>query len=187
MARKSSITFLAPPIKAEVDRLIREGRYTIDDIVAHLRGLGVPRDEISRSAVGRYKQKAEKQMERWKEAQELAATWSKKWEDDPDGDVSQLLGQMLRSVAYQVMADLGDREEVADAGEVMFLAKALKDLAHSEKLRADVAIIVRRELRKLTEQKLDEIEKEKASDGQRRFDPDTLRRVREEIYGIYDT
>ncbi len=184
MARKSSIVQLDPPIKSEVDRLIREGRYTIDDIVAHLRGLGEA--EVSRSAIGRYKQKAERQMERWKEAQGLAATWSKTWAEDPDGDVAQLLGQMLRSVAYQTMGDMGERDEGVAANEVMFLAKALKDLAQAERFRADVAIIARRELKKLTEKKLDEIEQEKV-DGQRRFDPETLRRVREEIYGIYDT
>lgn len=148
MARKSSITFLAPPIKAEVDRLIREGRFTIDDIVAHLRGLGVSRDEISRSAVGRYKQRAEKQMERWKEAQEIAATWAAKWEEDPNGDVAQLLAQMFRSIAYQTMGSMADSDEPVKPGDLMFLAKALKDVAHSDKLRADLELVIRKQIAK---------------------------------------
>ena len=51
MPPKSTIIRLPPEIRAEVDRLIREGAATTDEIVAALRELGA---ETSRSAVGRY-------------------------------------------------------------------------------------------------------------------------------------
>lgn len=148
MARKSSIQQLDPRLRDAVDELIREGRYTLDDIVAHLAKLNGGEAPVSRSALGRYAQRAEEQMRRYREAREVAKVWVDKFENEPDGDVARLLPEMLRSVAFQTLGSLGDREESAEAQEVMFLAKAMKDLASADVLTTQRILKIREETAK---------------------------------------
>lgn len=141
MSRKSSIKQLDPRIKAEVDAAIREDRATIDDIVAIIHALG---GDASRSAVGRYKQRAEEQMKRYREAQEVAKVWIGKLQTDPEGDVGRLLAEMLRTTAFQTIGDIDE----ATPQDIMFLGKALKDLASADTLTANRIMVVRREAAK---------------------------------------
>lgn len=141
MARKSSIKQLDPRIRTAVDSAIREDRATIEDIVAIIRELG---GSASPSAVGRYKKKAEEQMKRYREAQEVAKVWIGKLQTDPEGDVGRLLAEMLRTTAFSTLGDLDE----ASPQDIMFLGKALKDLASADKLTADRIMVVRREAAK---------------------------------------
>lgn len=141
MSRKSSIKQLDPRIKSAVDEAIRDDRATIDDIVAIIGRMG---GDASRSAVGRYKQKAEEQMKRYREAQEVAKVWIGKLQTDPEGDVGRLLAEMLRTTAFQTIGDIDE----ATPQDIMFLGKALKDLASADTLTANRILVVRRELAK---------------------------------------
>lgn len=138
MSRKSSVKGLDPRIREAVDAAIREGRATIDDVVAIIRAMGA---DVSRSAVGRYKQRAEAQMQKYREAQEVAKVWIGKLQADPEGDVGRLLSEMLRTVAFQTVGDM----EAAVPEDLMFLARALKDLASADKLTAERILKVRQE------------------------------------------
>lgn len=141
MARPSSVKRLDPSVRAAVDDAIREGRATIEDIVALLRNMGA---QVSRSAVGRYKQRAEEQMKRYREAQEVAKVWIGKLTTDPEGDVGRLLAEMLRTTAFQTIGDIDE----ATPQDIMFLGKALKDLASADTLTANRILVVRREAAK---------------------------------------
>ncbi len=141
MAGKSSVKQLDPRIKAEVDTAIRDGRATIDQIVALIHDMG---GEASRSAVGRYKRNAEEQLKRYREAQEVAKVWIGKLQTDPEGDVGRLLAEMLRTTAFQTLGDIDE----ASPQDIMFLGKALKDLASADKLTAERILVVRREAAK---------------------------------------
>lgn len=141
MSRKSSIKQLDPRIRTEVDAAIRDDRATVDDIVAIIRELG---GNASRSAVGRYKQRAEEQMKRYREAQEVAKVWIGKLQTDPEGDVGRLLAEMLRTTAFQTIGDIDE----ATPQDIMFLGKALKDLASADTLTANRIMVVRREAAK---------------------------------------
>ena len=171
MPRKSNITQLAPGVREAVDAAIREGRATIAEIVAMIRAMG---GAASKSAVGRYKQQAESQMARYREAQEVAKVWIGKLQTEPDGDVGRLLAEMLRTTAFQTMGDL-------DAGtpqDVMFLAKALKDLASADKLTAERILAVRREAAKEAAEKVSAIGKSKG------LSKATVDELRKEILGV---
>lgn len=148
MARKSSIQQLDPRLREAIDGLIRDGRHTLDDIVEHLAKLNGGEAPVSRSALGRYAQRAEEQMRRYREAREVAKVWVDKFENEPDGDVARLLPEMLRSVAFQTLGSLGDRKESAEAQEVMFLAKAMKDLASADVLTTQRILKIREETAK---------------------------------------
>lgn len=145
MGRKSRIAQLEPAVKAECDRLIREGRATIDQIVAHLRGLGV---ELPRSTVGDYKKRLEGQLARYLEAQEIAGVWVAKLGEQPESQTGQLLAEMLKSLAFRSLAQMHEREEAgAEPQELMLLARALKDVAGAQKTDLDYRQRVRAEFR----------------------------------------
>lgn len=171
MARKSTIRGMDPRIREAVDAAIRDGRATIDEIVSIVRSLG---GDASRSAVGRYKQQAEAQMQRYREAQEVAKVWIGKLQADPEGDVGRLLAEMLRTSAFQTLGDL----DSADPQSLMFLAKALKDLASTDKLTADRILLVRREAAKEAAEKISAVGKAKG------LSAETVAELRKEILGV---
>lgn len=144
MGQKSSIARLDPRLKEAVDRAVREGRATIDEIVASILSMG---GEVSRSAVGRYVQSARARMERYREAQEVASVWVRKMEETPAGDVGRLNAELLRTVAFQVLSEIGGSGGAeATPNEIMLLARAIKDLASADKTSTDRELRVRREV-----------------------------------------
>lgn len=171
MAGKSSIKQLDPQIKAAVDEAIRENRHTIDDIVALIVEMG---GEASRSSVGRYKLKAEEQMQKYREAQEVAKVWVGKLQQDPEGDIGRLLGEMLRTVAFQTIGDM----DAGSSMDIMLLAKALKDMAGADKLTAERILKVREDATREAAEKVTAMAKTKG------LTADTVAALRAEILGV---
>lgn len=175
MAKRSSITTLDPAIREVVDKLIREGRASIDEIVAHLRLLGA---EVSRSAVGRYRQRAEVQMQRFREAQEISKVWIGRLQDDPQGDVGRLLSEMLKTVAFEVVGDLGEDSQQASPKDVMLLSSALKNIGQFEKQNLERELRVRKEVAAEAAEKVGSV-------GKRlNVSPEALATIRREVYGL---
>lgn len=143
MARKSTVTKLDARLREAVDGLVRDGRYTLDEILDHLAQLNGGTAPVSRSALGRYAQQAEEQMKRYREAQNVAKVWIGRLEDEPDGDVARLLPEMLRTIAYQTMNQLGSSEAGANPQEVMFLSKALADLGKANTAALQIELKLR--------------------------------------------
>ena len=174
MGRQSSINKLEPRIREAVDRLVRDGRATIDEIVDAIDALG---GEASRSSVGRYVKNAREQMQRYREAQEVAKVWVGKLEEDPKGDVGRLLSEMLRTVAFQVIGELGDEDDIG-AGDIMLLARAIKDLASADKTNLDRELRVRQEVAKQAAEKAAKIAKKGGMSAE------TVAEIRREILGV---
>ena len=143
MPRKSSIKKLPHQIKTEIDRLLSDGRTTIDEIVLHLKKLGVT---VSRSAVGRYSQKFEDVSRKMREAREISASFAQELGDLKNDEVGRQLTEMLRTVIFNVLIPKVSKEEVAvKPSDLMLMAKAIKDLSSANKLSADLELKVRKE------------------------------------------
>ncbi len=142
MPKRSKISYLDKGLRDQVDALVRQGR-TIEDIVGHLKEWGA---EVSRSSVGRYKKKYEDSLARYREAQEVAAVWVAKLGEDPNGDVGRLIAEMLKTVAFQTLAEMGDTEAAAKPQDIMRLAKAIKDLEGAGKLSLERELKIRKEM-----------------------------------------
>lgn len=130
MGRKSSIDQLDPRLRDELDRLIRDRRFTIDAILAHMQQMGAP---LKRSAIGDYKKRSEERLARYREAQEVAGTWVRSLGESPDSKTGQLLAELLKTVAFRTLADMQDSDAGAEPEELMLLARALKDMAGAQK------------------------------------------------------
>lgn len=177
MAPKSSIE-LDPRIKDAADALIRDGK-TVNEILDALLALGA---SVSHSAVGRYTYKTRATMAKLQEAREVAKVWADKFGAEPEGDVGQLVGQVLHAVAFSQASQMADAEPGAENApgprEVMFLAGALKDIASASKINADRILKVRKETAV------------KAADAAvavakaRGLTPDAVAEIRQKILGV---
>jgi len=177
MSRRSSVNAISAEARDELDRMVREGRATIDQIrnrLLELEGEEAP----SRSAIGRYVQSAKQQMERYRQAQEVAKVWVGKLEEEPDGDVGRLLSEMLRTVAFSSLSELGDDEHAADAKDIRFLAQAIKDLASADKISAERELRIRQEVARQAADKAGEVAKRGG------LSKDAVQELRREILGV---
>lgn len=134
MGRRSSLEALPKELQDALHRLIRDGR-TIEEIREHLGALGA---EVSKSATGRYVKSARESMERYKQASSVAGQWVAQLGENPSGDVGTLLAEMLKTVAFQMLVQVGDAVEEGGKGapkpmDVMLLAKAIRDLEATSK------------------------------------------------------
>lgn len=181
MAQRSAIGKLPHEIRDQVHRLIRDG-VTIDAIVERLEALGA---EVSRSSVGRYKQKYEGLLERYREAQEVAAVWVRKLGEDPQGDVGQLCAEMLKTVAFQTLANMADTEaEKADPKAIMMLAKSIKDLEGAAKISAERELKVRKAVAAELLGKLDAAEKDAEVAGEPGLSAARIAQLRRDFLGV---
>ena len=154
MPQKSSIEKQAPEIREAIDKAIRENRATIDEVHEMALEMGA---DVSRSAVGRYKKSAEEQMRKWREANEISKIWVGKLEESGDSEMDRMLAEMLKTVAFQTLNSMGDDEEnPTKPGDIMFLAKGLKELAGAEKLTVERISKIRQETAEKAAEKAEE-------------------------------
>ena len=139
MARRpSSILRLPPELVRELNAQIADGRMTVDELTAFVRERA-PEANISRSAVGRHKVSAERTLKRVQEAQEVAGTIVKELKADSQGDVTRLLSELLKTLAYKTLGQMTDDEDegggggTIDAQSLSFLARAIKDISSADK------------------------------------------------------
>lgn len=173
MGRKSSIAILDPRLKAAIDDAITQGRATIDDIVQMVRGMG---GDVSKSAVGRYKKSVEERLADFRQKQAVAGEWMRQLRADPDGDIGQMLAQMLKLIAHQTQTDM--LEAGADAKEIAMLARAIKDMTAIEKARLDLEARARREA---TEAAADQAERSARDAG---LSADRAAQIRRDVLGL---
>lgn len=140
MAARSSIARLPQQLLDVCHRLIREGK-TIHEITDKLNELDA---EISKSAVGRYVKSSREQMQRFREAQEVAGRWVTELGENSKGDVATLCQQMLTGIAFQTLDQVAQQQlqdgdadakpaKPVKAMDLMLFAKALESLESSSK------------------------------------------------------
>lgn len=176
MAAKSKIAQLDPRVRGAVDDAVREGRASIDEIVLLIKSMG---GEASRSSVGRYVKNASEQLKKFREAQEIAKVWIGKLHADPEGDVGRLLAEMLKTVAFQQIADMGEGDAGSSPMDLMLVAKALDHLSRSQKVDVDRWVKVREKIG--TQLKALE---EKAARPGGKITVEDLQAIRQDVYGI---
>lgn len=177
MGRRSSVSRLPPEIRSQLDRWIRDGSATLDELVEALRDLGPEGETVSRSALHRYRQRMEQVGAKLRAAGEVSRVWVEELGESPDGDVGQLVQQLLSTVAMNAaMGALEDDEDGGiDARDLHFLARAVKDIESSRKTWVE------------REQKVRELVKARAAEvvqqeGRRAgISEDTVRRIEEEL------
>lgn len=184
MGRKSSIDTLPEEVRRWLERALSEQNFTgYEGLEALLHEKGF---SISRSAIHRYGQKIERRFAAIKASTEAARLITEGAADDQDAR-SEAVIALIQTELFESIINLQEAavEENIDPIERMnIMSKVAKNIAtltrasiSQKQFKADV--------QSKLEAKFKALEAESASAGKgRHIDAETLRIVREEIYGI---
>ncbi len=129
--RKSKVNLLPEEIRQTLNAFIRSGEMTQKDIRAEVNKLieeaGLPEDaKLSRTGFNRYAKRMEEMGQRLRQSREVAEVWTSKLGDKPTTDISKLLQEFVRTMAFetsmQMMEDAEEKQEI-------IAPKALNQLA----------------------------------------------------------
>ena len=179
MGRKSSLRRLPPEILQEVNRLLSEGRFTLAEILEHLRGMGI--ETVSRSALGRQKQKIDKIAAKLRQSREMTEALVK--EIGPsvvEGQQGRLLVQTLRDLVFDHLAARVEEGDVDDPKALMALARTLKDMAQANRLDQDFEAKVRERVQKETVKAVEDVTREAG------LSAETVEAIKSRILGVKD-
>lgn len=111
--RRSKVHKLPADIKNTLDELLRNGRMTQQDILREVNALAkaAGADTLSRSGLNRYSTKMEQMGSRIREAREVSDAWISKLGTEPSGEVSQLLIEMVRTLAFDSVLQHAESDE----------------------------------------------------------------------------
>ncbi|ABS69725.1 Mu-like prophage FluMu protein GP27 [Xanthobacter versatilis] len=192
MGKRSSVDVLPQEVKDWLMRL-REQGATYDQIVAKLRemdSLAVPIP--SRSALHRHMQEAERTKEMVDRQRVVAEAMVKELGEVDDSRVTRGNIAMLHAILTRVQQTALDAMMTGDgnidmsAGEVMQLAKALDHLGKAAKddvaRTAAIRKLAKEEVLKTAEAAVGAAE----AGGHAMSGEELLRKIREDIYGIYE-
>lgn len=123
--QQSTIDRLPDDIREQLNALLRDPRVTQLDAVQRINAIlseaDIP-DQLSKSAVNRYKLRMDKVGERIRQSREVAKMWIGRLGAEPQGEVGKLLNEMVRNLAFDATVAMAD-------GEAPIEPKMLKDMA----------------------------------------------------------
>jgi hypothetical protein len=162
MPRQSSIRRLPPEIRELIGTLL--DRHTLDEVVEHLGQLNEP-PEVSRSALGRYKQHLDKVGEKLRRSREVAEALIQKLGNAPESKALRLNVELMHGVLMDLALSANEEGEAAegdkakgvvlDAQDAMWLSKALDHLSRASKADAELVGKIREQAAKEAQAKLD--------------------------------
>lgn len=129
--RKSKVNLLPEDIRQTLNAFIRSGDMTQKDIRVEINkmiddaGLG-DEAKLSRTGFNRYAQKMEEMGARLRQSREVAEVWTSKLGDKPTSDISKLLQEFVRTMAFETSMKMMD---AADEDGKPIPPKALNQLA----------------------------------------------------------
>lgn len=159
MGRRSSIHRLDPKIVAEINGLLERGR-TLDEILAALRNIGV--SEISRSALGRYKQSYDEVIASVRESRQVAEVLVKEFGTDTEPKAMRANIEMMQALVSRLGREI-TRGETLDVKQIAILSGALESLGRASKTDLETMTKLKEEVRKEAEKKVDEATRKAAA------------------------
>ena len=181
MARKSTIKRLPAKVREHLERRMREDRLTLDELIDDLREHFPSAEPPSRSALHRYRVGFEEMAARMREIEAASSALVGELGEGVGERAGQLLAQAVTTLATNAALSAHESDDVS-IKEVASLARAAKAAmeARTLSMKERVAIEKAAEERLLKEQtkKLEAMGKAGA------LAPETLTRIRAEVYGI---
>jgi hypothetical protein len=179
-ARKSKVSRLPAEQRAFVELLLREDRYTLDELVAKIRER-YPDADISRSSIHRYQVPLRELTQRMREIDTAARAVVEELGENPDDRAGALLCQSITTLATDAALRANQRDDVS-VEEVRKLARAAKDTidarAKSLKERQAIRQEAREQLLREQSERLSTIEKKRGMTA------DVADQIRKEILGV---
>ena len=181
MAQVSSIKKLPDDVLDKLQELLRDPRVTQLEATRRINLILEDEgheDRVSKSAVNRYAVKMEEVGAKLRQSREVAKMWIGRLGAEPQGEVGKLLNEMVRTLAFEVTMNMAEGEiEKVDPRMLRDMSIAIEKLekAASENVKREAEI-----RKKALEEAANVIDKHK----RKTLDPETLRVIREEVYGL---
>lgn len=178
MPRRAKIETMPPAVRAWLERTLADRTHQgYHALAALMREKGC---EISHAAIHRYDQKVQRSLAAIRASTEAARLIAEAAPDDLDSRSAAVIS-LVQSHLFDAMLKLAEAEDVADPAE------RLKLLGQAARSIADVsrASVSNKTFARAMREKLDALEKTVTQRG-KHLDPETLRIIREEVYGIVD-
>jgi len=131
VGRKSTLSQMPPEVTERLNALLNDGSYTQKQVVSWLNEYLIAirqQPVITERIVNRYAAKMEKIGSRLKQSREVASMWIGKLGNEPQGQVGQLLNEVVRNLAFDTAMSLSDTEEPVDPKLIKELAIAIEKL-----------------------------------------------------------
>lgn len=176
MGRASSITALPEDVRRWLERALSEQGFAgYEALEAMMRDKGYA---ISKSAIHRYGQKIERRMAAIKASTDAAQLIVEAAGDDQDARSEAVIALVQTEMFDSIIAiqEAGD-EELSPSDRLGMMSKAAKNIATLAR-----ASIAQKQYKATVIKRLEAMEAD-ARTGKRTLDAETLRIVREEIYG----
>lgn len=161
MGRRSSIHRLDPKIVAEINSLLERGR-TLDEVLSALRNIGV--SEVSRSALGRYKQSYDEIIASVRESRQVAEVLVKEFGTDTEPKAMRANIEMLQALVSRLGREI-TRGETLDVKQIAILSSALESLGRASKTDVEMVAKMKEEARKEAEKKVEEATRKAAAES----------------------
>ncbi|MDR3361666.1 MAG: DUF3486 family protein [Desulfovibrio sp.] len=125
MGRVGKIRRLPASLREQINAMLDSGR-TLDEIAAHLKTLGA---DVSRSGLGRYKQRIEKVASRLRASREAAeALVARLGEGTDEGRIGRMLTQTIMNLTHDyILKRLDDPEAEMEIEELRKLARVVRE------------------------------------------------------------
>lgn len=133
MAGKSSINRLPPMVKAYIQKLLREDRMTLDDMLADIQSRFPNEKAPSRSALSRFKVGFEQLTVKARQHREQAEAFVGAFGEDSTDKTGALLVEAISTLAYQAAMGAHEKDDVTTK-EVAELARAAKNTMQARTL-----------------------------------------------------
>ena len=166
MARKSSISRLKPDVRAHIERRLREGRLTLDELIQDLQQAFPAAEHPSRSALGRYSQTFSQLVANMRQQDEMARLLVAELGENPDEKAGALMVQAVTALTTSAAMTMQAAGAETDIEGVQKLAKAARDAMAARKVSREERVQIERMAREkqLAEQTA-RLEEMRGSDG----------------------
>src|ERR1700682_5582093 len=153
---KSKVARMPRELREQIETMWRNGEFSLDELLGWIRERK-PDAEISRTGLGRHLAKYKRTFDRIREAREVAGRCIEQIGENPRGDLARMLSQLLGSLAFTTLDEMGEEGKKAPGTkDLFFMATAIQKIASAEKISVDRELKVRAEVKREIEKKLEE-------------------------------
>lgn len=182
MGRKSAIERGPEEVRATIDKLIRQGRFTLDEMRAYVAEKHGEEHAPSRSGLHRYTVQQEAMLEKMRAIDSAARVVVEELGESPDDRAGALLVQSITTLAVDASLRAQAEGEEPSIEEVRKLARAARDVISARtmnlKERQAIEKAAREKLQREQSAALDKIVKQGG------LSADTAEDLRKQILGI---
>ena len=182
MARQSSIKRLPTEVRSYLERLLREDRYTLDELIQRLQSKFPGENTPSRSSLHRYRTNMEEMLGRMREIDAAANVLVKEFGEDAGDKAGALLAQSITTLATNAAFKAHSEMDDISIEEIGKLARAAKAAMETRTM----SFKERQAIERAAEERLLKEQNKKLEDMGRKgtLSQETLASIRRDIYGI---